>query len=418
MSSINNVLAGTTLAHSSNFTSGRTSSISYIVVHYTANDGDTAKGNCSYFSGSSRNASAHYFVDETSIYRSVEDSNTAWHCGATSYKHSSCRNANSIGIEMCSRKDSAGKYYIKDEVVTKTIQLVKLLMQKYNIKSDNVLRHYDVTGKSCPEPFVRTSSLWGNFKGLLSGGSALSQSISSSPSTASTQSQSQDKIIWDFFKSKGLSDFAIAGLMGNLFAESALSPTNLQDTFEKSLNMSDSVYTSSIDSGSYSNFINDSAGYGLAQWTYSTRKQALLNFAKQKGVSIGNLSMQLEFLWQELQSYPTVIKVFSSATTIKEVSDVVLLDFEKPAVQSEAVKLKRLEYSSSYYNTFSSSGSCPYLVQVTTSPLNIRSGASTSFSIVGSIQDKGKYTIIEEANNWGKLKSGVGWISLAYTKKI
>ncbi len=416
MSSINNILAGTTLAHSSNFTSGRTGSINYIVVHYTANDGDTAKGNCSYFSGSNRNASAHYFVDESNIYRSVEDVNTAWHCGASNYKHSYCRNANSIGIEMCSRKDSAGTYYIKEEVITKTVELVKLLMQKYNIKSDNVLRHYDVTGKSCPEPFVRTSSIWDNFKSRLIGTSS-TPSTSTSSSATSTQSQSQDKIIWDFFKSKGLSDFAVAGLMGNLFAESNLSPTNLQDTFEKSLNMSDSVYTSSIDSGTYSNFVNDSAGYGLAQWTYSTRKQALLNFAKSKGTSIGDLNMQLEFLWQELQSYKNIINVCCTATSIKEVSDIVLLDFEKPAIQSEAVKLKRLEYSNIYFNKFTSS-SCPYIVQVTTSPLNIRSGASTSFNIVGSIQDKGKYTIIEESNNWGKLKSGVGWISLAYTKKV
>ena len=59
-----------------------------------------------------------------------------------------------------------------------------------------------------------------------------------------------------------------------------------------------------------------------------------------------------------------------------------------------------------------------YLVQVTTSALNIRSGAGTGNSIVGCIRDKGTYTIVETQGNWGKLKSGLGWICLDYTKKI
>ena len=85
-------------------------------------------------------------------------------------------------------------------------------------------------------------------------------------------------------------------MMGNLFAESALSPINLQNTYEKKLRYSDSTYTIAVDNGTYTNFIKDSAGYGLAQWTFWSRKQNLLNYAKSKGVSIGDLNMQLEFL--------------------------------------------------------------------------------------------------------------------------
>ena len=85
-------------------------------------------------------------------------------------------------------------------------------------------------------------------------------------------------------------------MMGNLFAESALSPINLQNTYEKKLGYSDSAYTTAVDNGTYTNFIKDSAGYGLAQWTFWSRKQNLLNYAKSKGVSIGDLNMQLEFL--------------------------------------------------------------------------------------------------------------------------
>ena len=76
--------------------------VNNIVVHYTANDGDTARNNGNYFSQPNRNASAHYFVDENEIIQSVKDTDTAWHCGAKSYKHELCRNDNSIGIEMCS----------------------------------------------------------------------------------------------------------------------------------------------------------------------------------------------------------------------------------------------------------------------------------------------------------------------------
>lgn len=152
--------------HSSNYSSDRNGNdIQYIVIHFTANNGDTAQNNCTYFSGASRGASAHYFVGDDGIYQSVKDSARAWHCGGTSkYKHPYCRNANSIGIEMCSRIDSNGMYYIKDNIISDTIELTRYLMQKYNISIDNVIRHYDVWNKQCPEPFVRDENLWNEFK--------------------------------------------------------------------------------------------------------------------------------------------------------------------------------------------------------------------------------------------------------------
>lgn len=58
-----------------------------------------------------------------------------------------------------------------------------------------------------------------------------------------------------------------------------------------------------------------------------------------------------------------------------------------------------------------------YLVKVTANALNIRAGAGTNYNIVGCIRDKGTYTIIETQGNWGKLKSGAGWICLDYTNK-
>ncbi len=149
-----------------NFDSGSINRIKYIVVHFTANNGDTALGNTNYFK-SYRGSSAHYFVDENSVYQSIEDKNIAWHCGAKKYKHSTCRNSNSLGVELCSRKDSKGNYYFMDKTVDNAVELVKMLMAKYNVPATNVIRHYDVTGKVCPEPFVRDVKAWNNFKARL-----------------------------------------------------------------------------------------------------------------------------------------------------------------------------------------------------------------------------------------------------------
>ena len=154
-------------AHSSNFCSGRTQNIKYIVIHYTANDGDTAKNNVDYYARASLKASAHFYVDENEVWQSVKEGDTAYHCGANKYVHPYCRNSNSIGIELCSRKDADGEYYFKDETIQNAVKLTKELMAKYNIFVGNVIRHYDVTGKICPAPMVNDEILWNTFKAML-----------------------------------------------------------------------------------------------------------------------------------------------------------------------------------------------------------------------------------------------------------
>lgn len=161
------------------------------------------------------------------------------------------------------------------------------------------------------------------------------------------------KIIWDFLKKEGFSDFGVAGLMGNLDAESALRPNNLQDTYSRSLGLSDAEYTSKVDNGTYTNFVRDSAGYGLAQWTYWSRKENLLNYAKSKKKSIGDLEMQLEFLVKELKtSYKnSVYNILVNATTVQQASDVVLMNFERPA-NAAAQKSKRAAMGQVYYDKY------------------------------------------------------------------
>lgn len=165
-----------------------------------------------------------------------------------------------------------------------------------------------------------------------------------------------EKIIWDFLKNKGLTDFGVAGLMGNLYAESGLMPNNLQNTGNKKLGMTDDEYVTAVDNGSYQNFVKDSQGFGLAQWTYWSRKQNLLNFARAASKSIGDLQMQLDFLWKELsESYSSVLQTLKTASSILTASNAVLLKFERPADQSETAQKKRAGFGQTYYDKFAGS---------------------------------------------------------------
>ena len=164
-----------------------------------------------------------------------------------------------------------------------------------------------------------------------------------------------DKVMWDYFKAKGLNDFGVAGLMGNLYAESGLRPANLQNSYEKhpDINMTDAQYTAAVDSGVYTNFVNDKAGYGLAQWTYWSLKQEMLNYFKNKGKSIGDGETQMEFLAHQLSTkYKSVWSTLQTATSILEASNAVLLQFERPADRSVDVQNKRAEYGKVYYDKY------------------------------------------------------------------
>lgn len=242
----------TYLANRANYGASRaTSKIKYIVLHYTANDGDTDENNGKYFRNNVVKASAHYFVDDDSITQSVPDNFTAYHCGAKTYRHKSCRNANSIGIELCDCVKN-GTIYPNAKTIENALDLTEYLMHKYNIPKANVIRHYDVTGKLCP-----------------------------------------------------------------------------------------------------------------AYWCGSTVKDALWKTA----------------FWGKLGT--------ERATA----------NANKPATNTAA--------------------SCkPYLVRVNTATLNVRNGAGTNYQVTTTVKNNGVYTIVDERNGWGKLKSGAGWVKLSYTVKL
>lgn len=230
-------------------------------------------------------------------------------------------------------------------------------------------------------------------------------------------------VIWNFLKSKGLNDYAVAGIMGNLEKESGLDPCNLQNSYNKKLNISDADYTAVVDAGAYPDFVTDKAGYGLVQWTYWSRKKALLDYAKAAGTSIGDLNMQLAFMWQELQGYKTVMTVLNSAASVREASDIVLHKYEQPGDQSVAVEEKRAASGQTFFDRFTGSGASPFpvvpfLVRVVIPDLNIRTspGSADNSNLSGKYTDIGTFTIVETSGSWGLLKSyrekRNGWIYL------
>lgn len=168
------------------------------------------------------------------------------------------------------------------------------------------------------------------------------------------------KVIWDYLLAKIGNEYGVAAMMGNLEAESALRPNNLQNSYETSLGYTDDSYTAAVDSGAYTKaqFVNDEAGYGLAQWTFSSRKQGLYEMWKTGGYpSIGSIDLALDFLWYELNhSYTGVLSVLKTATSIRQASDKVLHDFENPANQSASVEAYRGSLSKKWYDKFNGTG--------------------------------------------------------------
>jgi peptidoglycan hydrolase-like protein with peptidoglycan-binding domain len=162
-----------------------------------------------------------------------------------------------------------------------------------------------------------------------------------------------ERTIWLFFADKLGNEYGAAGLMGNLKAESGLISTNLQNSYQNALGFSDLTYTKAVDDGTYTNFEKDKAGYGLAQWTYWSRKRDLLNYAKKTCRSIGDETMQLEFLVQELQkSFKDVWNTLRTSKSVKEASDIVLTQFERPANMNEANKKRRANIGQQIYDTY------------------------------------------------------------------
>ena len=230
-----------------------------------------------------------------------------------------------------------------------------------------------------------------------------------------------EKAIWDFLYSKFKNPYGVAALMGNLYVESKLNPKDLQGSYERSFGLTDEEYTKAVDDGSYQSFVRDGAGYGLVQWTYWSRKEALYNFAKEHKTSIGDLTMQLNFIWKEIQSYKTVFNAIKEATSIRTVSDIICERYEKPTNQSEKGKQTRADYGQKFYEMFSKNEpiSSSKQVVVINDRVNIRAGNGTNFPRVTQVNKNAIYEWVATAENgWHAIKfpGRVVWISGEFSK--
>lgn len=305
--------------------------VKYIICHYTGNASDTAKNNANYFCGGNRNASAHYFVDNNSIYQVVEDYHGAWHIGNTKTE---ANNLNSIGIEMC----CSGGYQISEKTEQNTIELVKYLMNKYNVPIQNVRTHAEVTkyGKICPNWSDNNWSRWNNFKNKLTGNISNSQPV--------------------------------------------------EEPVEKPINSTFKV-------GEYAGYVETTDS---------------LNIRKTRNPSSAIVG-----------SIPKGTKVRVTYIMYQDNSTSVKGSLWGSVYSNHGNGFINMEYVKSCDNNVPSND-VSYVVKILVDSLNIRKEASFDSAIVGTLKKGDAYTIVEEKNGLGLIKSRKGWISLgnSYVKKI
>ncbi|MCR5136260.1 MAG: hypothetical protein K6C12_04055 [Oscillospiraceae bacterium] len=167
-----------------------------------------------------------------------------------------------------------------------------------------------------------------------------------------------EQAVWDRLFALIRNPFGVSGVMGNFQAESAMRSDNLQDSYQAGLGMNDAQYTAAVDNGSYRNFVHDGAGYGLYQATWWSIKQHLLQYARIRGTSVGDRDMQVDAFCSLLRSeYSSVWNTLLTATSVRQASDAVLLGFERPADQSEAVQRYRAALARQFYDRFAGEAS-------------------------------------------------------------
>lgn len=193
----------TNIANKQNYGGVRAlNTIKYLVYHYTSNDGDSDENNGKYFHNNIVKASAHYFVDDDSVTQSVPDNYVAYSVGGKCQSshhplYKVCTNSNSISIEMCDCYKN-GVVEITDKTLENAIELGKVLMKKYNIPIKNVIRHYDVNGKACPNcNGLLNDAAWNAFKSRLNSAPVTNTMHDSKPSETSSKPSSYDQWVAD-----------------------------------------------------------------------------------------------------------------------------------------------------------------------------------------------------------------------------
>ena len=176
---------------------------------------------------------------------------------------------------------------------------------------------------------------------------------------ASQGTTDDEKYIWNTLYKIIKNPYGVAGVMGNMYAESGLKSNNLEDFFQSKFGYTDESYTAAVDNGTYTNFARDSAGYGLVQWTFWAIKQDLYDYAKSKKTSIGDVKMQLECMCKQISGErvssewkKSVWEVLLNAKSVSEASTAFLLNYERPANMGNSIIRLRASYAQTYYDRY------------------------------------------------------------------
>lgn len=160
------------------------------------------------------------------------------------------------------------------------------------------------------------------------------------------------RYIYNQLTSAGVTKEGACAVLGNIQAESAFIVNNLEDSKNRSLGLTDTQYTERVDNGTYTNFVYDAAGYGLAQWTYWSRKNGLLKYAKSKGKSIGDLQTQVEYLIKEFkENFASIWSQLKTETDLYSLTSLLLIKWENPAYKNIST---RYQYAQAWYNQIDS----------------------------------------------------------------
>lgn len=434
-----------------NFNSGSVSRIKYIVIHYVGALGG-AKENCAYYGGGNCGASAHYFVGFAGeIWQCVEDKDIAWHCGASSYRHPECRNANSIGIEMCVRKKSTETmnatdkdWYFEKATVQSAAELTRYLMKKYNVQAERVIRHYDVTGKICPNPYVYNTGTytWDAFKKAISGQNTQPQATGTQASAFSglSEKQAAEKLLGicaPIAKKNGLLPSVATA---QCILESGYCRTELAQKANNICGMkcslSGNTYYINADFRKYpciEKSIADRCAYLLGAVNGSKKRYAGITKCKTYREQItliknGGYATDVNYI----EKICNIIKKYGldqqdgAGDILPDTTETwyrVRKSWKDTKSQTGAfhslAKAKQCADQHAGYSVFDENGKklytkVPHKIRVTKTNVPIRTGPAKSYSRV-MVCPVGVYEIVEEKNGFGRLKSGAGWV---YLKKV
>lgn len=187
---------------------------------------------------------------------------------------------------------------------------------------------------------------------------ALTASVICCSPLAANAEQLSERWVWDKLLSSGCSEAGTAGIIANLDAESGLRSDNLEDSFEYATGISDEAYVQGVDNGTYTDFVNDSAGFGLLQVTYYSRKAMFIDMARERGVSIADPSFQIDFIMSEMSMYyPSLLSFLKTTDDVDLAARRVMCEYEQPGDQSDTAVADRQYAAQVVYSN--NTGSAP-----------------------------------------------------------